>query len=441
VRRRTLIVAAGLTGFVGLGTGLADSGSLARPISLRSPAAAQLYAIDFAVKGGRVVRFDPATLRARPGRGVPVLDSVMGWSFSPDRRRLVLGDQYGRIRIVDTVRMRQVARMDTGVGGAVIATHWLPPVRLLVVVETNLVVIDPAAGRIVARRALGSSPVAVARTPTALVLLLRPSASGIGESTLAVVGREGDVRTVRLPEIQSGMDEIDHEAAGLYRQASPGLTVDPVGNRAFVVAADAPVAAVDLATLKVSYHSFAEPVSILGRVHDWVEPLAEAKGAAVGPRRAALWLGDGRIAVWGTDDNGRLDAEGHGQQFQEPAGLMVIDTRDWTVRHLDRGASEAVVANGLILASASLWSSTEQRARGMGLAAYGPDGSRRFHVLGSEPAWDVQIVGERAIVPRQDAAGAVSYVVVDLADGRIDAVLRPRTSFMLLNGTASRWIG
>jgi hypothetical protein len=246
---------------------------------------------------------------------------------------------------------------------------------------------------------------------------------------------------VPLTEIQSGMDEIDHEAAGLYRQARPGLTVDPAGNRAFVVAADEPVAEIELATLRVSYHALATPVSILGRLHDWLEPRALAKGAAVGPSRTARWLGSDAIAVTGVNDEGSLDAQGRGRQHQQPAGLSVIDTRTWTVRRLDGGASQAVVGTGLLLASAYLWDSTTERSRGMGLSAYGPDGSRRFHVLGAEPLWGVQVVGGRAIVPREEPGGRVSYALVDLAAGRVSAELRPRVELMLLNPDASPWLG
>src|SRR5919108_151388 len=63
------------------------------------------------------------------------------------------------------------------------------------------------------------------------------------------------------------------------------VAVDKAGNRAFVVGAGSPVAEVDLETLAVTYHDLATPVSLPGRLHDWLEPPAETKAPPHRPQR------------------------------------------------------------------------------------------------------------------------------------------------------------
>jgi hypothetical protein len=401
---------------------------------------AEPYAVDFAAGGGRLVRFDPATLSARPGPSVRVDGHLAAWSFSRDRRLLALGEHDdATIRIVDTARMQLVGQIDPGLGGPLLATHWVSPGRLLAVAGQRLVTIDVGRRRVERRERLAGSPIAAARTPARLLLLLAPPFGRVGAASLAVADRDGAVRTLRLTEIPAGSEDIDHGRSVLFRETIPGLAVDPEGERAFVVAADAPVAEINLRTMGVAYHTLARPVSVLGRLHDWLEPRAEAKAPVIGPRRYARWLGGGAIAVWGFD--GRADARDVARHRQKAAGLAVVDVRDWTVTALDRGASEAAFADGLVLATASLWGSAGRRARGMGLSAYAPDGSRRFHLFGSAPLTGVEVVGDRAILTRVERSGRQRYVVVDLTTGRVAAELRPRTSFVLLNGPASPWLG
>ena len=52
-----------------------------------------------------------------------------------------------------------------------------------------------------------------------------------------------------------------------------------------------PVAEVDLASGRVGYHEVHEPVSLLGRLRNWLEPAAEAK-TAEGAERQAVWVGN-----------------------------------------------------------------------------------------------------------------------------------------------------
>jgi hypothetical protein len=245
-----------------------------------------------------------------------------------------------------------------------------------------------------------------------LLLLLGPT-EAIGPSRLLLFAADGTVRTAALDRIPSGYDFSDPRDRRGSR-VSPGLAIDRTGNRAYVVGAAAPVAVVDLTSMSVAYHDLSQPVSLVGRFGRWLEPAAEAKARLEGPTREAAWLGAGMLAVWGRNDH--IEVVGDRlRSWQEPAGLSLIDTRDWTIRLLDRGATSATIANDKLLAFSWLWDSATERAGGTGLTAYGPDGSQRFHLFRSRPLINVQALGGRAFV--KGARNA--YSVVDLRTARI----------------------
>ena len=395
-----------------------------------------------------LVRVDAATLRPLPGRRVPLAAHTHAWSFSPDRARLVLGSDAPRaeLRLIDLRRMR-VVRDVALARGSVFATAWAGAGRVLAVVvtpgccglgDTTVAGVDGASGRLLWRRTLGGALVAGARFRRSLVLVLAPRGRSIGTSRLALVGPDGRVRCAPLTEIRSGS-----EAAGgsdpdssLLREWNPGLAVDPSGARAFVVQAAAPVAEVDLRTLQVRSHALSQPISLLGRLREWLEPRAHAK-AQEGPNRQALWLGHGRLAVTGTDTHASLDARGRQAQWQTPAGLKLIDTRRWSIRTIDEHATSAAFVAGTLLASGLLWDSRSGEISGSGLTGYAPDGRRRFHLYGDDPISGVQPVGSRVLVA---GAGRSRLRTAGLIDARTGRQLR-RAGFRvtLLAGDQPFW--
>jgi hypothetical protein len=60
----------------------------------------------------------------------------------------------------------------------------------------------------------------------------------------------------------------------------------------------------------------------------------------------------------------------------------VIDTHAWTSQAVDPRADSAVVARDALLSSGSSWDSGKQQLVGNGLKVYGPDGRKRFQLLG-----------------------------------------------------------
>jgi hypothetical protein len=406
------------TAFAGLG--LASSGPPLR-LSLRGGTEAKPQ-LGMLQRSLVLVCLDPSTLAPLPRPRLGLGDHHSAASFSPDRSRLVLSNNAGRLLFVDVRRFKRVATFQTPSVEGFRDTAWFRG-RLLAVSNPGahrvvMFVIDPNRRVLLGQRSFEGALLDRARTSRELVLLVGPEeGEGIGPASLVVVDRDGALRRITLDRIVGG--SIDDELAedpgnSIYRFALPGLAVDPVGRKAYVVAAGAPVAEVDLETLVVSYHELSQPVSALERLRDWLEPAAEAKSAD-GPQRRATWLGNGALAVFGSDYHGWIDGNGRVQMRTSAAGVKIVDVRSWTVRTLDPVATTATVADNFLLTTGQLHDSTTERSTGIGLRAYGTDGLQRYHVLGTA-AIDVQAVGQRAIV---SFGGSERHQVLNLTDGSL----------------------
>lgn len=398
----------------------------------------------------RLVRVDPVTLRPLPGRRVPPAGHSFGWSFSPDRSRLALGSDAPRaeLRLVDLKRMRVLGDVKLARTGSVFATAWAGDRRLLAVVVTPgccglggtiVTGVDAARRRVLWRRRLGGSLQAGERFRRSLVLVLGPPGRRIGGSRLVIVDPAGRVVSAPLRDIRSGLGGSSAQGQDRFVTDvwNPGLAVDPSGARAFVVQAGAPVAEVDLRTRRVRYHSLSEPISLLGRLHDWLEPKAEAK-ADQGPTRRALWLGSGLLAVTGFDGHVGLDSSGRQAQWESPAGLKLIDTRRWRVRTPDSRATDASFVAGTVLAWSLAWDSRTNKLTGNGLSGYALDGSRRFHLYGHDPISGVQPLGSRVLVG--GGSGSRFFRRAALIDARSGRELRRvRSTVELIVEDAPFW--
>jgi len=414
---------------------------------------APLYGITGPPPAG-LVRVDLGSLRRLPGWRIPLDGHSFGWSFSPDRSRLALGsDGSGELRLLDLQQRRVLGDVEvkTPQRGSVLASAWSGANRVLAVVaspsccglgDTTVAGIAAAQPpRLLWQRRLGGSLQAGERFRRSLVLVLGPPGRKLGPSRLVTVDPEGHIRSAALTEIRSGLGGSGDYRSGRFVSDiwNPGLAVDPAGARAFVVQAGAPLAEVDLRNLQVRYHTLSEPISLLGRLHNWLEPKAEAK-ADEGPTRQALWLGQGMLAVTGFDGHAGIDPRGGQAEWATPAGLKLIDTRNWSVRTLDPRVTNAVLASGTLLTFGILWDSRNQTMSGSGLTAYNLDGSRRFHVYGDDPISGVQPLGARILVGGAASSRLFRRGAGALLDARTGRELR-RASFdiELLAGDQPFW--
>ena len=222
--------------------------------------------------------------------------------------------------------------------------------------------------------------------PTSPGLPLRRVAGGV---RLALVDAHGRLRSVTLQRIRLGV----RTRHGLEYADRAGLAVDSAQARAYVVAANAPVAQVDLRTMQVSYHR-------LGPL------FGHPTGALLARERTALWLGHGRLLVAGRD----FVSTRARKEALAPAGAAIADTGAWTWRMLDRRPTRAVLSAGEVL----VYGPGSYPAPGAGLRGYTLRGRRVLGLFDGKRVLDVQVAGSRAYV-RTPAA----VHVVELRSGTV----------------------
>lgn len=432
-----VFAASGAGGFVG-----PRSESYARKD--RSSRVSALAVAGFA--NGTLVRVDPQSLRpltetrirvgsggCAPRQGGTACWTNPPWTASPNRTRLAVVAQSSpsSLRLVDVARMRVTANVRVD-GGPIGALAWLAPRTLLAVQEITgerqrLLAVDLVKRRVTTRKSLRGSVQQLARTGQELVLLLGPAKS-IGVARIAVAHRRGAVRFVRLERIFAGSKLLGTGSDHRVDSRLPGLALDPEGHRAFVVGKRL-VAEVNLRTLAVSYHTLRRKASFLSRLWNWLEPAAAAKQVS-GYWREARWLGGGLIAVSGADTEQRL---------MQPAGLLVADSRGWSVRMIDRSATSFDVAGDVLLAMGGSWDAPTNRTTGIGLVVYGFDGGQRFQLFDGRQVWLALVYGGRAYVgiSGQEAA---PLRIVDLVTGQVVGTRQQALPSLLL-GPGSGWWG
>jgi hypothetical protein len=340
----------------------------------------------------RLARIDRGSLRPLRGPQLELFDPVGAWAFSPDRSRLALatgcqaGLSLGHLQLVDVRRMRQVGCLAVGYVGAL---AWPTPNRLLVVATSPLEVllIDPASVRVIERTPVEGVGVSGTARAGDRLIVLTGRLSGqrrVVPHRLVVADTRGTVRSV---------------AVGAH---ASGLVADPSGRRAFLVSGGA-VVQIDLDTLAVAN----------------VRRSSRQRGRRRASRetRAALWMGRGLIASFGSDVT--VD----GRRFRDaPVGLRLIDTRTRTARLVDAKVSFAELAGDVLLATG---------ADEIGLVAYDARGRKRFQLFRGRSLGAVETFGGRAYV---QVAGKAGLQRVVLRTGRILSPRRAPLPLLLLKG-------
>jgi hypothetical protein len=355
-----------------------------------------------------LVWVDAATLALLPGPTVALPPGAAGGLLSPDRSMYVFGSNgQPALILFDLERMQLAARLTTGRAGSAYPIAWPEPRRLFVEgwaccpVHAEVVIVDPVDRSVVARVPLAGGGFTAGRTTAGIVALVEPK-TGIKAVRIAVIDREGMSRSVTVSRIKAGTRWRGKGADRFASIRQPGFAVDRSGQAAYVIDSSGLVAQVDLRTLQVSYHSRA------------TRQLARSSKQINGPMVYAHWVGDGRIVVSGTTAKMQKTSSGWSQTWS-PAGVALLDTRTWTSRMLDPGASSFTIsANGVLVP-----------ANGT-LSAYDIDGTLRYRV--PLPAGNpyVSIFGEYAYVWTTD-----TVTTVDLKSGSVVATL-PKPSLYLV---------
>lgn len=419
-----LVVASASRSSVGVGT-----------LPLRQPARTfpgSLLGFVYGPSSTRLAAIDAATLRSRPGRHSRKLPGVLAWAASPDRSLLAVsecggaGRCEGLVQVLAMPSMRALGRA-LPVGHEAVAFAWEGNARLLVLAgnccpgSAQVVVVDVRSETVTGRMPVPGTVVRFARTATGFVLLVGPR-NQIGPAHLVAAGARG-LRVLRLDRIRAGFVPGSLRTAAISNDRFPALAVDRAGDRAFVVDPDGTVAAVALRPLRVSYRVPRTSTSLFAHFDRWLEPVALAKGDN-GPWRQAQWLGNGLLAVGGSDWEARARTRGNVVSetlTDRPAGLAILNTRTWHVHVLDRNADSFTVANGLLLATGTRWdvTSKENVTSGEGLRVYDSRGRLRFRDFTGRSVYVNDVSAGRAYVTVAAPAGYQHQHVVDLRTGRV----------------------
>jgi len=241
-----------------------------------------------------LLHVDARTLAPVDDRSLP-LDPRSGSFLRSADKSLLAFSAGNQLMFVDTVRMVQTGKLQTTAVGTLRLVSWPTPRRLLVLgfspSRTDLFVVDPVARSVIARTPLPDGNSTVVSLPDGIAYLASPY-NGIFPARVVIVKLDGTMRSVTVARIRAGIywHRVRGVQVGDIRQ--PGLTADPAGGKAYVAGAGNLIAEIDLATLSVTYHRL-EPAS--------TRRLARVEKALNGPTRYASWLGDGRMAIGGTN--------------------------------------------------------------------------------------------------------------------------------------------
>jgi hypothetical protein len=348
----------------------------------------RVLAVEWQAGGGKLRWVSPTTMR-------PVGSAVLNvggapahiLATSPDGALAAIGGgENGRVRFMRPDGLRPAGLMWVG-GASAFKGIWSAPDRLVVLVggaTAEVVVVDPAARRVLQRQPLPGLALGVVRVGSRLLTVLAPRGR-VGTAQLAVVEADGTVRTVALGGIVAGF--APPAAAGAAgRQASPALAAN--GSRAVVVGVDR-LAEIQLETLAVTVRPIVNRTTQKAAklVHGW--------------QRSAVWLRGDTVAFWGS----MLGPDG-----PSSIGVRLLNVATGTERMLDAFALEAARAGSTLL--------TYGRDE---LGGYRLDATKRFTILQGTDTGYVQTAGGWAYV---GSGNSTRFAVVDVAGGRVVGHIR-----------------
>jgi hypothetical protein len=336
-----------------------------------------------------VVKLDASTLKPI-SKSVPTGSSQSVYvARSPGRgRRVVFSTNSAALRFLDLDTMRWDGRV--AYPGRPAAALWNYANRLVTVIGGEVVVVDAVKQRTRTVRTIDGFIWEATTTRDRIVAVVAPI-DGIGPAKLAVVDDLGRVRVAPVPQILVGNETLNN--ASLFRFESPALAVDPLGRDAVVISANGTVVEVRLDTLAATVNASRTPAMV--------------RKNASGSSRTALWLNSTTIALTGLDAS--FDSS---VQRSTPAGLTLIDTRDWSRRTLDSQTSALALppyGNGCLICSGVLLAYGED-----GIAGYDFDGRQRYRVLQGASTRPAFVAGSYAYL-----GSGTHYTIVDTFTGSV----------------------
>lgn len=366
--------------------------ALAVPVSTAGERAASTADTVLAIEPGRrydsLVRLNAQTLEPT-GAKLALRDKLShAYAFRPDGRRVAIPSVAAHgLRVFDTRTLKRAGRVwlpDVSMG----EYAWMAPRRIVGFGQEGVFAVDPTNGKPLRTPAIPPEIVDVRRVGNRLVFLFGRPRWAIGTARMVVVDPTGRSTEVRLTRIKAGGPERGFGPENF----APGLAIDPAG-RAFVVGGrDEPIAEVNLKTLRLTYHE-----------------LPRTARTVTGRTRRAIWLGGGRLAVWGDDEVAQS-----GRHESVPTGLVIADLRQRRYDVVDAGARSVLFTARTLLVS---------DLRG-GLKGYSTSGQRLYEAFSGERVLVLAAFRSRAFVfsPEDEPRG------IRVIDARTGAVVQTRRS-------------
>jgi hypothetical protein len=342
--------------------------ALAIPVSAAGERRSSIRSADtvLAIESGR--RYDAlARLNAQTlepiGARLALRDKLShAYAFRPDGRRVAIPSVAARgLRVFDTRSLKRAGRVRLS-DVYVREYAWMSPRRIVGFGQEGVFAIDPVSGKPLRTPAIPPEIVDVRRVGNRLLFLFGRPRWALGSARVVVVDPAGRSTEVRLSRIKAAVLERGFGPENF----APGLAIDPAGHAFVVGGRDEPIAEVNLKTLRVTYHE-----------------LPKVAQDVTGRARTAIWLGGGRIAVFGGDviqQSGRHDLV--------HTGLLIADLRQRRYEVVDTDARSVSFAGRTLLASD--WRS--------GLKGYSTTGQRLYEAFAGERVMSIATFRSRAFV-------------------------------------------
>jgi hypothetical protein len=366
--------------------------ALAVPVSAAGERSASTADTVLAIESGRrydsLVRLNAQTLEPTGAR-VALRDKLShGYAFRPDGRRVAIPSVAAHgLRVFDTRSLKRAGRV--WLSDVYVREYaWMAPRRVVGFGQEGVFAVDPVGGKPLRAPAIPLEIVDVRRVGNRLVFLFGRPRWAIGTARVVVVDPTGRSTEVRLTRIKAGV----LEQGGGPENFAPGLAIGPAGRALVVGGRDEPIAEVNLKTRRVTYHE-----------------LPKVAQQVTGRMRNAIWLGGGRIAVWGDDV-----VKQSGRHEVVHTGLEIADLRQRRYEVIDADArSVSFTARTLLVSD---W-------RG-GLKGYSTTGQRLYEAFAGEHVLSIATFRSRAFVVslRVESRG------IRLVDARTGAVVGTRRS-------------
>lgn len=372
----------------------------------------------------RVLRADRASLKPIDDRVVEVAGAFEQPVYSPDRRTVVVGGSSGTMILVDTKSMRLKATVRVGpVGDNVRVAAWTTSNRIVAIsmtasvprpYVTRVAVVDADRAKVLGERRFPEADALPSiATRTGRVALLVVTRSRIAAPRMVLVDSGGRIRVLTLDRLRAGRDP---DGSARF----PGFTVDPSGERAFVLGEGRPAAIVDLRNVLISYKKIAAL-----RMRTITAPHPRGLTPPTDRRRRGAWLGDGRIAISGGDGYAATEFRPPKWQLDSftPAGLTILDTRTWRARGIDPRPSSFEWLRGRLVAYGRSHAALSDRMPDETVIAFDRNGRLAYKIRGDKDTYWEAFDGRLFLMSRSWRG----YQVRDARNGRVLGYVDTRT--------------